>query len=200
MKRILAALAIAAFASSASALITNSKHDLSRMTGAVLGSCSYCHAPHLWVGTNVGVTTSNPPLWNRNSLARSAYQAWSTPYFVVVQPGTRSLTCLSCHDGQQDLGRVNNGAYASLGTIAAVANVGTDLRDDHPVGAQYVGGTGTELVDAATVRATLKLSYTGGQYYVECNSCHDPHETSLNAGRFFLRTEQKDLCSTCHLK
>ncbi len=194
MKKILVVLALAAFASTASATIEGSRHDLSKMNGATLGSCAYCHAPHLWVATNLPAGTT-PPLWNRNSQAASAYSIWSSQYLHTDYPGTRSLTCLSCHDGSQDLGQVNNGAYGSLGNIAAVGNVGMDLTNDHPVGAVY-STTDTELVQPPTNGIRLRSGK------VECSSCHDPHDTTNgpNGGRFFLRTTTELLCGSCHLK
>ncbi len=193
MKKILVVLALAAFASTTSATIENSAHDLSKRSGATLGSCSYCHAPHLWVNSNL---TGTPPLWNRNSQAASAYTIWSSQYLHTNYPGTRSLTCLSCHDGAADLGQVNNGAYGSLGAISAAANVGMDLTNDHPVGAVY-NATDTELVQPAPLNGVRLRS---GQ--VECSSCHDPHDTTNgpNGGRFFLRTTTDLLCGSCHLK
>ncbi len=194
MKKILVVLALAAFASTASATIENSAHDLSKRSGATLGSCSYCHAPHLWVGTNL--TGSTPPLWNRNSQASSAYLMWSSQYIRVdTVMGTRSLTCLSCHDGAADLGQVNNGVYTSLGRIGTAANVGTDLTNDHPVGAFY-DATNTELVQPAPANG---LRIRSGK--VECSSCHDPHDTTNGpGGKMFLRTTVDLLCGSCHLK
>lgn len=198
MKKILVVLAIAAFASTASAMITNSKHDLTfGRANATLGSCSYCHAPHLWKGTNVNVTTGAPPLWNRNVANPTGYTIWPSTYFPVQNPGTRSLTCLSCHDGATDLGAVNNGAQDNLGFIADVAKVGTNLQDDHPVG---VAISGSELNTPTFIKGKgVRLAYDTANttYYVECNACHDPHNTNLS---YFLRVDQKTLCAACHLK
>ena len=169
MKKILVVLALAAVASTASAMIENSPHDLSKKTGAVLGSCAYCHAPHLWVGSNMPAGET-PPLWNRNSTAAGTYTIWNTKYTKANPPGTRSLTCLSCHDGAFDLGLVNNGAYGSLGKIAGVANVGLDLTDDHPVGMPY-DSLDPQLV-ASPVGVRLRTS-TAGVAQVECSSCHE---------------------------
>ena len=196
MKKILVVLALAAFASTASAMIENSKHDLSKGYNgntAKLGSCAYCHAPHLWVGTNLG-TTDTPPLWNRNSTPAASYTIWNTKYTKANPPGNRSLTCLSCHDAQFDLGQVNNGAYGSLGVINAVANVGLDLTDDHPVGMPY------DTTDPQLVDAPVGVRLRNGQ--VECGTCHDPHDTATgpDGGRFFLRVSTDKLCGACHQK
>ena len=173
-------------------MIENSAHDLSKRSGATLGSCAYCHAPHLWNATNLPAGET-PPLWNRNAQAASAYTAWSSQYIPYESgPGTRSLTCLSCHDGAADLGQVNNGAYGSLGKISTANNVGTDLTNDHPVGITYANYTaGGELVNPPINGVRLR---TGK---VECSSCHDPHDT---ANPFFLRTTTALLCGSCHLK
>ncbi len=132
MKKILVVALVVAVtligASSAMALIANSKHDLSttstatiKGTNGSLSSCQFCHTPHL--GTN----PSNPlaPLWNRSGINSSGYNATdgSTPYQVygaiatgssgttlsgsqVLAPGPNSKTCLSCHDGTVALGNV----------------------------------------------------------------------------------------------
>ena len=202
MKKILVVLALAAFASTASAKIENSRHDLSKGyngNAGKLGSCAYCHAPHLWVNSDlVGTGDSTPPLWNRNTTG-ATYTIWNTKYTKANPPGVRSLTCLSCHDGLADLGQVNNGAYGSLGNIKAVANVGTDLTNDHPVGMPYDTATSTELV---VNPVGVRLRTTAGVIQVECSSCHDPHNTSTgpDGGRFFLRVATDKLCGACHLK
>ncbi len=55
--------------------------------------CVYCHTPH---GASAVVAA---PLWNRTATG-TAYTLYNRPTnATVTQPGTNSLTCLSCHDG-----------------------------------------------------------------------------------------------------
>ena len=71
-----------------------------------------------------------------------------------------SIACLSCHDGVQSMSAVINapgsgltgdaawtagtwsGANQTGGVLAAgiITNIGTDLKNDHPIGIQYGGG------------------------------------------------------------
>lgn len=186
MKKILVALALAAVASTANALIAGGPHDLSTMTGATNGSCQYCHAPHLWTASNIA--TTNTPLWNRNYNA-----AGVTPYGTTVAgnysvPGAMSQTCLSCHVGNTDLGSIVNGTSDVLGAIAA-HGVGTDLRNDHPVGL---------IIPATAEYNNAQATYPVFGGLVECASCHEPH--TGGAGAKFLRTSGLIACDACHRK
>ena len=104
--------------------------------------------------------------------------------------------------------------------LADLGNAGVDLSNDHPISVPYpVGGT------AATNPASLILSTTAlagtwagastiddllrttaGVAYVECGSCHDPHDGAtsyiLNESVYFLRTSNNNsaLCVGCHEK
>lgn len=186
MKKILVALAIAFVASTASALISGGPHDLSAMAGATNGSCQYCHAPHVWNPSNIAVTGT--PLWNRNYDSTGV-----TPYGTTVAgnnsvPGPMSQTCLSCHVGNMDVGTINNGTSDTLGTIAG-HSVGTDLRNDHPVGLPI-----PNTADYLPAQTTYPVFAT----LVECASCHEPHTGA--AGAKFLRTAGVINCSACHNK
>jgi predicted CXXCH cytochrome family protein len=191
MKKVLVALALAAFATTASATIAGGWHDMTT-TGrpgytGTKGTCQYCHAPHLWVTSNISVG-SEAPLWNRNNVT-ATYTAYSAG---TPQPGPRSLTCLSCHDGAagNNVGAVNNGPSENLTvgglTIQARANVGTNLQNDHPVGV-LLPGAGAYQVPTVNILIAGK---------VECASCHEPHSDAS----FFLRASAATICSDCHTK
>lgn len=152
---------------SAMAGITNSKHDL--RDGATGGGttiagateiCVFCHTPH---GSNTGTSA---PLWNRVITGTASTTAYSTSTLdgKAVLSGSPSLACLSCHDGSQAMNTVINApsnengynyeANATLNYIGTassdikitaasntfVANLGQDLRNDHPVAVPYAGG------------------------------------------------------------
>jgi mono/diheme cytochrome c family protein len=243
--------------------------------------CVYCHTPH---GANSEAAVQNAPLWNRTykATAYSTYDQAGTATLTpdsVSQPGTNSLTCLSCHDGQVAIDSVINmpgsgrysknqetssdedgflttewpllpsgpgykPAHQSLvecmschstaagnnpgATNFAVFVIGTDLRNDHPVGVTfpttnsadfnqptdssgttiYFDNDGNHKMGAAEVRA-----YDGK---VECASCHDPHgvpiggtpgiqgtrSASADLITSFLRVPNTGsaLCMTCHVK
>ena len=77
--------------------------------------CVYCHTPH------AANRTTSAPLWNRTMVA-TTYQTYDLLQSGSVtqpigQPGTASLTCLSCHDGQTAVDSIINmpgsGRYAA---------------------------------------------------------------------------------------
>ena len=156
--------------SQALAQMSSTRHNLGSgqtITGANETSgtaeiCVFCHTPH---GAN---TAAVVPLWNRTLPAASAYITYnnlgtSTMDGATVPVGSVSIACLSCHDGVQAMNSMINlpgsGGYNSLGSLLAgtwtggqqttgqltnangfIANLGTDLRNDHPIGVQYAGG------------------------------------------------------------
>jgi hypothetical protein len=120
------------------------------------------------------------------------------------------MTCLSCHDGTSDMGATFVGARgfavarpmtAILGTTAIL---GANLGNDHPVSVRYVGGTGTNYAAANQIGSAttgLRLYRYSGVDYVECATCHDPHNQGAAGGDFFpfLRVSKTTMCTTCHL-
>lgn len=148
------------------ATIASSKHNLgttgtgtNRVTVGTDQICVFCHTPH---GGNIGTA----PLWNKN-LPSTAYQLYgstggesTTLNGQVMAVGSVSQACLSCHDGTQAMDNMVNapgsGGYTAGGARpgytwsagvgasglmpAGVTNLGSDLRNDHPVGVQYCGG------------------------------------------------------------
>ena len=158
------ALALASFAllsATAAAQITNTPHNLSATTGPNTQStteqiCVFCHTPH---ASNTGVAA---PLWNK-ALPGTNYTTYSTTNSStidgeVLTVGSVSAACLSCHDGTQAMDNMFNapGSGAGEGTGAAgvtqnytftgsnmvtgIANLGSDLTNDHPIGIEYCGG------------------------------------------------------------
>jgi predicted CXXCH cytochrome family protein len=127
--------------------------------------CVFCHTPH---GSD---TSAAVPLWNKKLNLPTNYTTYnslgtSSLDGLVMPVGSVSLACLSCHDGSQALNvMINapgsggyNSAGAQFGTMASggtvdtstnalsagiITNIGTDLRNDHPVGVQYGGGPKT---------------------------------------------------------
>jgi hypothetical protein len=202
-----------------------------------VGSCQFCHAPHYGNTSQVtggaagqGAVSGfgQMPLWNRSQPSTVGYATRTPISGSAVNLGAGSFTCLSCHDGVSDLGAlyrgqgftttgmtIGNGALipANVGlTYAGGAYVKTagvvDLRDDHPVGVVYNGGStgfqATLTVDNGTPTRTLRLyaNAFGAGVTVECGSCHDPHQ-QWPTGVNFLRLDPsgtKDLCAVCHLK
>lgn len=124
--------------------------------------CVFCHTPH-------AAASGSAPLWNKGATGTS-YTTYSTTNSStidgeVLTVGSISLACLSCHDGTQAMDNLVNapgsggynasglsagytwtGANQAGGKITSVANLGSDLTNDHPIGIRYCGGgqvTGT---------------------------------------------------------
>ena len=250
----------------ASAQIANSKHNLgSTGTGVNKFSgtaeiCVFCHTPH---GAD---TSAAVPLWNRTLPAPASFTTYdslgtSTLDGKVAPVGSVSIACLSCHDGVTSMSAVINapgsgtvgdaawqagawtGANQTAGKISAglITNIGTDLRNDHPIGIQYGGGGITQSAPTAATRdvdfkppasqligttrvwwvdtegtpnnsrqKTDMMLYTraasagyAGQTepepFVECASCHDPHN-STNSTFLRISNAGSAVCLSCHVK
>lgn len=189
MKKILVAAALAFVASSASALIANSRHDF-QTNGYVspipTSACVFCHTPH-----NANPAATGAPIWARNLITPTVYYVGSTTAAInnisVSVGGVQ--TCLGCHA---------NGTAAEMGTtsaLAASATVGTDLSNDHPVGNDTLfGSTGLK------VNPTLGgVTFANGAA-LTCAGCHDVHNSNAAAGTALLRSFSGDFCTVCHDK
>lgn len=155
----------ALISASALAQIAGTKHNLGS-TGpgpntfnGTAEICVFCHTPH---GAD---TTAAAPLWNRR-ISGTTYTTYdslgtSTMDGQTAPVGSVSIACLSCHDGTQAMNTVINapgsGGYNPAGAAmpgtwsganqtggvlnpGIITNIGTDLRNDHPIGVQYAGG------------------------------------------------------------
>lgn len=127
---------------------------------------------------------------------------------------TPALGCLACHS--TGAGFVGSGA-----TDFTVFAIGTDLKNDHPVGVTFpvINGPGTDFNTPGGTKGSAKFFdadsdanmgtgdvriYDGK---VECASCHDPHGVPTGAAGSvfkptFLRVANTGsaLCLTCHSK
>lgn len=136
--------------------------------------------------------------------------------------GLNGAGCLACHNP-------SGPGFAATATDFTVFAIGTDLRNDHPVGVNFptVNGAGTDWksptgsVTRGTVVTTffdensnsrmdkgdIRLYGSGTDSRVECASCHDPHgvPSGGNGTTFnptFLRKINAGsvVCLTCHTK
>jgi len=189
--------------------ITGSGHDLSAYNWTNGEICITCHTPH-----NADLTVSTAPLWN-HALTTATYTLYDSHTMDenTVQPLGISKLCLGCHDGTvavDNFGGNQNGSQYITGT----ANVGTDLSNDHPISIKWthqtVGGITGLVWDNCTQchdqigenpeKFPLPFyTYDGGvDYYIECSTCHDPHNGI--GGDYMLRMSNSNsaLCEKCH--
>ena len=195
----LTALAGLFFASTASAQITGTAHDFSAEGWAGGEICIVCHTAHTG-----DTTVADAPLWNHELSAVATYTLYAgfDLQGTVGQPASSSKLCLSCHDGTvaiDSFGGVTGGT-----TIAASADFGTDLSDDHPISIDYnVADTGLNAPSSAsgiTGGTTIAADMLVGGTDVECSSCHDVHNQYGEASLLVKDNAASALCLTCHNK
>ena len=131
--------------------------------------CVFCHTPH-----GDPLKSGKAFLWNHKASSQTYTNYSSTSMNATIgDHGESSKMCLSCHDGTVAVGAVDvfNGRLASDQTVTEMtvsgdgvnadgtiidsgtgynSNLGTDLRNDHPVGFVYNSALATadgELVD-----------------------------------------------------
>lgn len=184
-------------------------------------SCLSCHDGQTAVDSIINMPGSGRYLASQEASQNDAFlNAWTnTRGPDAAVHGKLSLgECLSCHSP--------GGGFAGSGAPDfTVAVIGTDLRNDHPVGIRYpsTSGPGTDFNTPAGVKGTtryfdsnangtmdggdVRLYDTGGSVKVECASCHDPHGVpSAGPGTVFKPTFLRvtntgsTLCLTCHVK
>jgi hypothetical protein len=188
MKKLLVAFAVAMFASTANAYIAGSSHDFLSvstgfMTTAPVHACRGCHQPH-------GGSTDGA-LWAQGNFSTIAVQAFSGGGDLTVASNISGIkTCLSCHAS----------SVSTLAKPLATADVGTDLRNDHPVGDTIVLGSGSSWVTNPVIGGR---TVTNGVSALTCRTCHDPHNGSAGfpATRYLIKfTTATDICAACHIK
>lgn len=174
--------------------------------------CSFCHTAHN------GDPTDPAPLWNHENSAQTydMYDSPSMDMSQTLQPNNGSLVCLSCHDGTIAINSLNNvpgpegaGTYGTPGgsaldgagklTSASNSYVGTNLQDDHPVGILYDHTKDGDFFAKTGNPALYPDKLLSEGIYVECNSCHDPHDNTY--GNFLVESNANSaLCGRCHNK
>ncbi|HWP13305.1 MAG TPA: cytochrome c3 family protein [Ramlibacter sp.] len=235
-------VAVAGVATSlpASAQIKSTKHNLGTTPGGTgvnkfsgtAEICVFCHTPH---GAD---TSAAVPLWNRTLPAPASFQTYdslgtSSLDGKVATVGSVSIACLSCHDGVTSMSAVINapgsgtsgdaawqagtwsGANQTAGKMAAgiITNLGTDLRNDHPIGIQYGGGgikvsTPTAATTDADFRAPANASINGTTVWwvdTEATANNTRQKTDMAlytrpAGSYTGQTEAEPFveCASCH--
>jgi len=183
--------------------VVNTSHNLATLDvwGVVIPEdrvCLPCHTPH---NARTDANGQSMVLWN-HAITDQTFEMYTTSAgHTAGQPEGSSKLCLSCHDGAtaiDDFG--GNDEFFNNVKITAdrLSNLGTDLRDDHPIGIEYPPPDLTGYNDKSTFTGA-KLVTINGVDRVECTSCHDPHNNSL--GMFLRQTVAGSaLCLECHDK
>jgi predicted CXXCH cytochrome family protein len=191
--------------------ITGSKHDFTAQAWSGGRICVACHTPH-----KSDTTVTDAPLWN-HKLSTATYTLYSSPTMTasITQPGGNSKLCLSCHDGTV---AVNSfGGTTGTTMISAANNLGTNLKASHPIGFTYDTALATadgSLFDPAAKSVTIgsgtqtrtgtisSMLLYGGK--MECDSCHDVHNTftvgAAGSGLVKVDPSGSKICLACHNK
>lgn len=197
-------LAMVCLAGAAQAQITGSKHDFSTMAWSGGEICKPCHTPH-------AAKADEGALWN-HKMSEASYTMFEGETGGQNMLDQRSRLCMGCHDGTVALDSF--GKTTGINFIASYANIGTDLQDDHPIGADAIYPTGTSTRFNAQnashqipgpwgnlrLRAWIDPSDSVEKYVVSCGTCHNVH----NAGNFghmlTFSNQASHVCLTCHIK
>jgi predicted CXXCH cytochrome family protein len=182
--------------------ITGTKHDMSAYGWGTDQTCKFCHTPHNAQSSQLA------PLWNHGA-STAVYNLYgeggSSPTFnatnTISQPTGATKACLSCHDGTVAIDTF--GSQTGTHKMAGKSNLGTDLRNDHPVSFTYDTALATAdgklavPVSSSFVDASKKVPLFNSR--MECASCHDVHDDSNTP---FLRKNNTGsaLCLSCHIK
>ena len=172
--------------------VKDTKHNFSSPTASpnaffygTTQVCVFCHAPHN--STTIGA------LWNHEHNPAQSYLMYDSDTIDMVQsvnPNNGSLICLSCHDGTIAVNSLNNspgasgaGLYGSPGGSgldgggrllpSSHAFVGTDLRDDHPVGLTYDSTKDINFHPKTGNSLSYPDKLLSEGFFVECISCID---------------------------
>jgi predicted CXXCH cytochrome family protein len=179
----------------------------------------------LW---NRNMSAASYTVYTSDVLGALSITAESPAGGAGVDVHVKTRICLSCHDGTIALGSLVNLPYGFTAAIpmqssssvdaqgkllpAAQGYIGTELRDDHPVAIPHDRDKDPELTlsigsaDRPNVNlyrlnggVVEKVRTAGASNYVECTSCHSPHDNQY--GNFLVETNQyAALCGDCHSK
>jgi predicted CXXCH cytochrome family protein len=196
----LAMVLVAGLVTVSTATIKGTRHDLSGL-GGVTEICIFCHTPH-----HADISVANAPLWNHEVTSQTF-----TPYTsatldaAVGQPDGISKLCLSCHDGVTNVDAFGGNPGTNPMTFDD-AIIGLDLRDDHPISFTYDdslastdGGLWPPSSTSSGLGGTIQADLLFANQ-LECGSCHDVHDNTLDPFLRIDNSNQSALCLTCHDK
>lgn len=200
-----------------SQLNTSSLNGTVTTPGANSLMCLSCHDGTTAIDSIINMPGSGRYLASQASSQTKAFlDTWKKPDGSTTSHNKLdSVGCLSCHSPTTEIGA----------TDFTVFKIGTDLRNDHPVGINYppTNGSGTDFNTPGGTqgdsryfdfngngrmdKSEIRVYDSGQGPEVECASCHDPHGVpSAGTGSTFFPTFlRRDnagsaVCQTCHNK
>jgi len=190
----------------ANAQITGSAHDFSNAGWSRGQICLPCHTPHNVNEVEINGFASGP-LWNHALPAESQlYTLYDT-----VDPALRndaldvnSILCMGCHDGTVALDSF--GGRTGVQFINGSELIGTDLSNDHPVGATAIYPIGSNSFKDPTTwpsgmgKLKSMLVNSVEEKVVGCSTCHTVHNKGNNEFMLRLNNSGSTLCLACHVK
>ena len=182
----------------ASAQIAGSAHDFSMESWSDGKICEPCHTPHNSHNPG-GPSWAHGPLWNHdNSLA--VYTVYTSPTmdYPTGTPGTVSKLCLSCHDGTVAIDAFGGASGSTFMTGSAAVGSNSDLSNDHPIGIVWRHQTTRPNCTNYCHFIERKVKFFGPTTTVECASCHEPHNNSMNGKMLRAPLAGSELCFQCH--
>ena len=208
------ATAVGFLAVATTADIVGTSHDFQNFGWSQGEICKPCHVPHhaldlqnsglLGIQEGVGEVA---PLWN-HEITVASYdthtQGVGVPFDQALD--SRSILCMSCHDGTVALDAFGGNSGTPGNTIGPAGLIGTDLVDDHPVGADGVYPLVPWMNDPANWEDDhgmhLQDMDVNGtiERVVSCTTCHEPHDRNSQPFMLWQSNLASDLCLTCHLK
>jgi hypothetical protein len=215
---------------------TSLTQDVTDTPGGASLACLSCHDGQTAIDSIINMPGSGMALLSQATTQDTAFlNSWtnlppgaldttihrginSTNNVMGNGTGSDGIGCLVCHSP--------DGMAATLGIAEGndmrLFNIGTDLRDDHPIGINYptVNGPSTDWNSPAGVvgsslyfdtNSNSRMDKAEIRTYegkVECATCHDPHGVpSAGPGTVFkptfLRVDNaagSAVCLTCHVK
>ena len=180
-------------------------------------SCLSCHDGTIAVDSIINMPGSGRYDANQEFNENEAFLDSWTGNGSQNHQGLSDGECLACH---------SVGIADALNTVPFnIYAIGTDLRNDHPIGIDFPDTVANPdfkpfsatipgklafydgNADGRADKDEIRLYETGDGFEVECASCHDPHGVpSAGPGSLhqpsFLRVSntQSALCQTCHNK
>lgn len=189
--------------------------------GAASLSCLSCHDGQTAIDSIINMPGSGRYKASQATAQDTAFlNTWTEPSQGGFGPPATNgglhntmSECMTCHSPSGSAGGATDFSMFMLGT---------DLRNDHPVGVRFpTASTDFNTTTGATALNTffdkdgdghmdkedIRLYKTGTDFRVECASCHDPHGVpSGGAGSPFNKTflrktnDGSGVCLTCHAK